>query len=172
MRERENVPLFEKSGAKTFIAVSPFCLTSRQRTFSLLFRKFSRGLGSLLQKAPQRSFSQTLQPLFLWSHRRKEKAKQKETPIRDFALCGARQGLRVLDRAAFEKAGETFMAISPVCLTSRRRTFSPLFQKFLRVSGTFFKKFLTVPPKTKVEGTLLGKGSLRFRFLPGNQPPR
>ena len=66
--------------------------------------------------------------------------------MRDFALCGARQGLRVLDRAAFEKAGETFEAVSPFRLASRQRVFFPLFQKFLRVSGTFFKKFLTVPP--------------------------
>ena len=38
--ERENVPLFEKSGAKTFISVSPVRLTSRWRVFSFCSKSF------------------------------------------------------------------------------------------------------------------------------------
>ena len=41
------------------------------------------------------------QTLFLWHQKRKEKALQKETRIRDFAVCGRRQGLRALDGANF-----------------------------------------------------------------------
>ncbi len=37
------MPLFEKSGAKTFMAVSPVCLASRRRVFSNLFKSFGEG---------------------------------------------------------------------------------------------------------------------------------
>ena len=40
----------------------------------------------------------------------KEKAIKKKTPMRDFALCGARQGLLALDRASLPKGlSETLM---------------------------------------------------------------
>ena len=119
-----------------------------------------------------RSLSQTPQPLFLWSQRRKEKAKQKETPMGDFALCGARQGLRVLDCAAFEKAGETFVALSPVrfCVMAAR-----LFQfvsKVFEGVGNFFQKVPDRSPVPSFPGSPVtfyeteGKGRLPRQPLP------
>ena len=48
--------------------------------------------------------------LFLWHNRRKEKALQKESAVREsFAACGRRPRLRALDvRRLLKKAGENF----------------------------------------------------------------
>ena len=68
--------------------------------------------------------------------------------------------MRVLDRAAFEKAGETFVAVSPVCLALRRRTFS-FVQELL---GGWCERFRVYAETERREALFPKRASLRFRL--------
>ena len=93
---------------------------SRKSTIKEKFLYVKDNTSSTAIAVPLLPLEKALYPLFLLQYQAQKKKLSKRSAIQAFALCGARRGLRVLDRAAFPKrrAKTLIMACAHSCALS------------------------------------------------------